>query len=213
MVLIEAGANINAQDASFGDMNTPLHKALLQNHYHLVEMLTSKGADLHIRNAEGLTAADLMLQNSRYQHIYCVVDESENAVDFPSPNENKIKDTGEGNDAITLTEETYLVADMPVDHSIADNSFVIGQQNNFNSNDTGKAIGDVEGTIAQQTQNDTNLNNCEPIEKASNTCNDVVKFGSICTKCGEFRITFVQSAKGLMCTTCRDGTLYSFRNR
>jgi len=58
-VLIQNGANINAQDTRGW---TPLHEACFWSQKELVKLLKESGADLRIMNKEGKTPQDL--QNS-----------------------------------------------------------------------------------------------------------------------------------------------------
>jgi ankyrin repeat protein len=60
-LLVMAGADLNAVDRSFGDLNTPAHKALLINRRDILDYLTECGADtVRIRNAAGKTVSDLI---------------------------------------------------------------------------------------------------------------------------------------------------------
>lgn len=54
--LIECGANINARDHC---EQTPIMLAVICEHKDIVELLVRKGADLSLKNNEGLCAADL----------------------------------------------------------------------------------------------------------------------------------------------------------
>jgi ankyrin repeat protein len=58
-LLIQAGANLNYQDSSFGDMNTAAHKAILNKHVDIFDVLVKHSVDLSIRNKDGLTAVEL----------------------------------------------------------------------------------------------------------------------------------------------------------
>ena len=60
-LLLDAGVDINAQDSSFGDLNTALHKAILQNGHAVIQLLLERGADLDVPNSEGVTARSLLL--------------------------------------------------------------------------------------------------------------------------------------------------------
>jgi ankyrin repeat protein len=55
-VLIQNGANLNSKDEE-GD--TPAHVAMLFKQAKAFELLKSKGADLSIKNKEGVIAADV----------------------------------------------------------------------------------------------------------------------------------------------------------
>ena len=58
LALIKSGANINIGDLEFG--NTPLSHAILQGNTKLIRILVDKGADVDIRNKDGLSAVDLV---------------------------------------------------------------------------------------------------------------------------------------------------------
>ena len=58
-LLLKAGADVNAQDSSFGDMNTAAHKAVLSHHIDVLGILTKYSANLHIKNKEGLDVYEL----------------------------------------------------------------------------------------------------------------------------------------------------------
>ncbi len=53
---IAAGANVNVQDAKYG--NTPLHSAARYNAIAIIQLLLDSGADRSLRNNDGLTPAD-----------------------------------------------------------------------------------------------------------------------------------------------------------
>lgn len=57
--MIQARANINYQDTSFGDMNTAAHKAVAGRHFDVFNLLVKHSADLSIRNKDGLTPLEL----------------------------------------------------------------------------------------------------------------------------------------------------------
>jgi ankyrin repeat protein len=59
-MLVEAGANVNAVDRSFGDLNTPAHKALLAGRKDIAEYLIGQGANTIIQNASGFTVMFLL---------------------------------------------------------------------------------------------------------------------------------------------------------
>lgn len=62
-LLIEAGSDVNAQDYSFGDLNTPIQKAILQKHQHLLDLfLHHKDVDLALENAAGLSPSVMLKQ-------------------------------------------------------------------------------------------------------------------------------------------------------
>lgn len=61
-LLVNAGADINAVDRSFGDGNTPAHKALLYHRKEIFQYLLKQGANIFIANSQGHTVDD-MLQN------------------------------------------------------------------------------------------------------------------------------------------------------
>lgn len=60
-LLVEAGANLNLPDTSFGDDNTALHKAVLGGHQDVYDYLLEKGADASLTNRKGRTAQDLLM--------------------------------------------------------------------------------------------------------------------------------------------------------
>jgi ankyrin repeat protein len=67
-LLVMAGANLNAVDQSFGDLNTPAHKSLLINRLDILNYLIECGADTtQVRNAAGQTVNNL-LQNLDHKH-------------------------------------------------------------------------------------------------------------------------------------------------
>lgn len=57
-LLVEAGANINAIDRSYGDGNTPAHKAILIQRSDILQYLIEHGADETIRNSKGKSVKD-----------------------------------------------------------------------------------------------------------------------------------------------------------
>jgi ankyrin repeat protein len=62
-LLLASGADVNAQDYSFGDLNTPIQKAILQGHNHIVDLLLQhNNIDLSLENSMGLSAV-MMLKN------------------------------------------------------------------------------------------------------------------------------------------------------
>jgi ankyrin repeat protein len=59
-MLVEAGANVNAVDRSFGDLNTPAHKALLAGRNDIAEYLIGQGANTNFPNSLGFTVKFLL---------------------------------------------------------------------------------------------------------------------------------------------------------
>jgi hypothetical protein len=60
--LIQASADVNARDESFGDGRTPLHKAASQLHIPIVKALLQKGARASALDAEGLAPIHVLPQ-------------------------------------------------------------------------------------------------------------------------------------------------------
>ncbi len=58
LALLKSGANINLGDIELG--NTPLNHAILQGNTTLLRILVEKGANVDIRNKDGLSAVDLV---------------------------------------------------------------------------------------------------------------------------------------------------------
>lgn len=59
-LLLDYGADINKQDVSFLDYNTPCHKALMNGSMELTDLFIRREADLLIPNAAGQTVQDLL---------------------------------------------------------------------------------------------------------------------------------------------------------
>ena len=64
--LLNAGANVNVSDDILND--TPLHYAISQGNVFLVRLFVQNGADLSLRNKDGISAIDLA-QRSRNEEI------------------------------------------------------------------------------------------------------------------------------------------------
>ncbi|RYH05684.1 ankyrin repeat domain-containing protein [archaeon] len=68
-LLLKAGAAVNVQDSSFGDLNTPAHKAASQGHTDILDLLISYGAETSITNKDGKTPHDLLQQYKEQQML------------------------------------------------------------------------------------------------------------------------------------------------
>ena len=65
-LLVQAGANVNAIDTSFGDGRTPLHKAAEQKHMDIYSLLLNAGADPIVKDNYGFTAMKLLTIENDY---------------------------------------------------------------------------------------------------------------------------------------------------
>ena len=60
VLLVEAGAALNARDMSFGDSRTPLMKAASGQHMDVIDVLLQAGADASLVDSAGLSYLDIM---------------------------------------------------------------------------------------------------------------------------------------------------------
>ena len=67
-LLVQAGADVNAIDETFGDRRTPLHKAAGQRHLDVYQFLMDSGSDPTIEDSQGRTALQLLHDERDY---YC----------------------------------------------------------------------------------------------------------------------------------------------
>jgi hypothetical protein len=63
-LLITTGSTIDAADSSFGDLRTPLQKAVSEQHCQIVQLLLCAGCDINAVDAGGQTALDLALNDA-----------------------------------------------------------------------------------------------------------------------------------------------------
>ncbi len=71
--LLQAGADINARDASRG--MTPLLWAAESRNIYALRRLITEGADIHAENENGENVLHLALQNSHHQILKCLIEE------------------------------------------------------------------------------------------------------------------------------------------
>jgi hypothetical protein len=64
-VLLQRGADVNSRTRSG---TTPLHTAVLYNHYETAELLIEKGADVNAKSASGVTPIELA-RAAKYRHF------------------------------------------------------------------------------------------------------------------------------------------------
>ena len=64
-LLLQRGADVNSRSRSG---TTPLHTAVLYNHYEIAEQLLDRGADVGAKSASGVTPLELA-QAAKYRHI------------------------------------------------------------------------------------------------------------------------------------------------
>ena len=76
LLLTYAGVDINAQDESFGDHRTALHKAASQGHTRVVELLIAAGCDQNLLDAKGAKFHELtpkqVVRESRGSENACI---------------------------------------------------------------------------------------------------------------------------------------------
>eukprot|EP01038_Epipyxis_sp_PR26KG_P004069 gene4069-5813_t len=90
VLLLQANADINIQDKSFGDLNTPLLKAYLQNNNRIIKLLIENGADMNIKNKEGMSyihylssdkAYDYTNTSTKITHLVELKDQTKNTIE------------------------------------------------------------------------------------------------------------------------------------
>jgi ankyrin repeat protein len=64
-MLLQRGADVNSRTKSG---TTPLHTAVLYNHYETAEYLIDKGAIVNSKSSSGVTPLELA-RTARYKHI------------------------------------------------------------------------------------------------------------------------------------------------
>jgi hypothetical protein len=77
IALLKAGADVNARDMKLG--NTPLHHAILQGNVSFVRLFVENGADVTLRNNEGISPFDLV-QNGKNEEINRLVKSHNNTI-------------------------------------------------------------------------------------------------------------------------------------
>lgn len=72
-LLLAHGACINVKDISFGDLRTPLHKAVQSGNKQLIDFLVEQGADVNALDRDGLKPFELKstdsLDNNSYDEL------------------------------------------------------------------------------------------------------------------------------------------------
>jgi protein involved in ribonucleotide reduction len=72
ILAIEYLLNVNSIDTKFIDGNTYLHKAIIANNFDFVEILLLRGADINIKNDDGMTGLELAEHHQCHDIIYII---------------------------------------------------------------------------------------------------------------------------------------------